>query len=47
MVSVLQEKSKSFALRVMKVCIEIEQSRRKSVLTNPLIRSGTSIGWNC
>ena len=46
MASVLQEKSKAFALQIIKVCNEIKQSKRESVLTNQLIRSGTSIGAN-
>ena len=46
MASVLQEKSKVFALQIIKVCNEIKQSKRESVLTNQLIRSGTSIGAN-
>ena len=44
--SVLQGKSKAFALLIIKVCNEIKQSKRESVLTNQLIRSGTSIGAN-
>ena len=39
-------KSKSFALEIIKVCNEIKSSKRESVLTNQLIRSGTSIGAN-
>ena len=46
MASVLQEKSKVFALQIIKVCNEIRQNKRESVLTNQLIRSGTSIGAN-
>ena len=46
MASVLQEKSKAFALQIIKVCNEIKQRKRESVLTNQLIRSGTSIGAN-
>ena len=46
MASVLQEKSKVFALQIIKVCNEIKQRKRESVLTNQLIRSGTSIGAN-
>ena len=46
MASVLQEKSKVFALQIIKVCNEIKQSKRESALTNQLIRSGTSIGAN-
>lgn len=46
MASPLQDKSKAFALEVIKVCNEIKRSKRESVLTNQLIRSGTSIGAN-
>ena len=46
MASVLQEKSKAFALQIIKVCNEIKLSKRESVLTNQLIRSGTSVGAN-
>ena len=44
--SPLLPKSKSFALEIIKVCDEIKSSKRESVLTNQLIRSGTSIGAN-
>lgn len=44
--SVLQDKSKAFALRIIKVCNEVKSSKRESVLSNQLIRSGTSIGAN-
>ena len=46
MASPLQDKSKSFALEIIKVCNEIKHSKRESVLTNQLIRSETSIGAN-
>lgn len=39
-------KSKSFALDVIKACNEIKSTKRESVLTNQLLRSGTSIGAN-
>ena len=39
-------KSKQFALDIIKVCNRIKSARRESVLTNQLIRSGTSIGAN-
>ena len=42
----LQEKSKAFALRIIRVCNEVKEKKRESVLTNQLIRSGTSIGAN-
>lgn len=46
MSSALQEKSKSFALSIIRLCSEIRKSKRESVLTNQLLRSGTSIGAN-
>lgn len=46
MSSALLDKSKAFALSVIKVCNEIKNSKRESVLTNQLIRSGTSVGAN-
>lgn len=46
MSSPLVDKSKAFALRIIKVCNAIKTSRKESVLTNQLIRSGTSIGAN-
>ena len=44
--SLLLSKSKAFALEIIKVCNEIKQTKRESVLSNQLIRSGTSIGAN-
>ena len=46
MLSPLLEKSKAFALEMIRVCNEIKSSKREAVLTNQLIRSGTSIGAN-
>lgn len=46
MPSPLQEKSKAFSLEIIQVCNEIKRSKRESVLTNQLIRSGTSVGAN-
>ena len=39
-------KSKEFALKIIRVCNEIKNTKKESVLTNQLIRSGTSIGAN-
>ena len=39
-------KSKQFALDIIKVCNLVKREKRESVLTNQLIRSGTSIGAN-
>ncbi len=44
--SPLMIKSKAFALEVIKVCNDIKQTKRESVLTNQFLRSGTSIGAN-
>ncbi|MDY4487273.1 MAG: four helix bundle protein [Candidatus Limivicinus sp.] len=46
MASPLIDKSKSFALAIIKVCNQIKHTKHESVLTNQLIRSGTSIGAN-
>lgn len=46
MESPLLNKSKAFALRIIEVCNEVKRERRESVLTNQLLRSGTSIGAN-
>ena len=44
--SPLLSKSKAFALEIIKVCNEVKSTKRESVLTNQLVRSGTSIGAN-
>ena len=44
--STLILKSKQFALNIIKVCNRIKSEKRESILTNQLIRSGTSIGAN-
>lgn len=44
--SPLLNKSKQFALRVIKICNEIKKNKKETVITNQLIRSGTSIGAN-
>ena len=46
MASPLLDKSKAFALRIIKVCNEIKKEKKESILTNQLVRSGTSIGAN-
>ena len=43
MSSPLQDKSKAFALSIIRLCNEIRASRRETVLTNQLLRSGTSV----
>ncbi len=44
--SPLLEKSKAFALTIIKVCNEVRRAKKESILTNQLVRSGTSIGAN-
>ena len=44
--SILINKSKQFALDIIKVCNQVKMEKRESVLTNQLLRSGTSIGAN-
>ena len=39
-------KSKQFALDIIKICNKVKSEKKESVLTNQLIRSGTSIGAN-
>ena len=46
MSSPLLDKSKEFALQIIKVCNAVKAAKKESVLTNQLIRSGTSIGAN-
>ena len=46
MPSPLFDKSKAFALQIIKVCNTIKATKKESVLTNQLIRSGTSVGAN-
>ena len=46
MSSPLLDKSKAFALRIIKVCNEVKREKEESILTNQLVRSGTSIGAN-
>lgn len=44
--SPLLVKSKAFALEIIRVCNEIKRKQKESILTNQLVRSGTSIGAN-
>lgn len=44
--SPLITKSKEFALQIIKICNHVKQSKKESVLSGQLIRSGTSIGAN-
>ena len=44
--SVMLNRSKDFAVEVIKLCQYVKESKKESVMTNQLIRSGTSIGAN-
>ncbi|MBQ8837196.1 MAG: four helix bundle protein [Clostridia bacterium] len=44
--SSLRNKSKEFAKQIVVLCRDIKSNFRESVLTNQLLRSGTSIGAN-
>ena len=46
MASPLLEKSKQFALVIIKICNQVKREKKESILTNQLVRSGTSIGAN-
>lgn len=46
MESPLKIKSRAFALEIIRVCNELKRTKRETVLTNQLLRSGTSIGAN-
>ena len=42
----VEEKSFRFAVRIVKLCQHLDESRQAYVLTKQLLRSGTSIGAN-
>ena len=44
--SIMLEKAKDFAVDIVNLCRHIKENKRESVLTNQLLRSGTSIGAN-
>lgn len=44
--SILREKSKDFAKKIVFLCRDIKANQKESVLSNQLLRSGTSIGAN-
>ena len=44
--SIMLEKSKDFAVDIVNICREIKATKKESVLTNQLLRSGTSISAN-
>ena len=43
---VLRDKAKAFAKSIVLLCRQIKSTHKESVLTNQLLRSGTSIGAN-
>ena len=44
--SIMLDKAKDFAVEIINLCKSIKENHRESVMTNQLIRSGTSIGAN-
>ena len=44
--SIMLDKAKDFAVEIINMCKQIKETKRESVLTNQLMRSGTSIGAN-
>ena len=40
------DKAKDFAVEIVNLCRNIKETKRESVLTNQLLRSGTSVGAN-
>ena len=44
--SIMPDKAKDFAVEIINMFKKIKETNRESVLTNQLMRSGTSIGTN-
>ncbi|MBO4896956.1 MAG: four helix bundle protein [Clostridia bacterium] len=44
--SIMLDKAKDFAVEIVKTCKTLKEDKKESVLTNQLLRSGTSIGAN-
>ena len=44
--SALRDKAKTFAKSIVLLCRQIKTTHKESILTNQLLRSGTSIGAN-
>ena len=44
--SLLREKSKEFAKKIVFLCRDVKATHKETVLANQLLRSGTSIGAN-
>ena len=44
--SILREKTKNIAVKILKICDEIDTKKGKGVLINQIVKSSTSIGAN-
>ena len=44
--SIMLDRAKDFAVEIVNICRDIKQKQKESVLTNQLLRSGTSVGAN-
>ena len=44
--SIMLDKAKDFAVEIINMCKRIKETNKESVMTNQLMRSGTSIGAN-
>lgn len=44
--SIMLNNAKDFAVEIVTICRNIKETKKESVLTNQLLRSGTSIGAN-
>ena len=44
--SIMLDKAKDFAVEIINMCKSIKETKKESILTNQLMRSGTSIGAN-
>lgn len=44
--SIMLDKAKDFAVQIVNTCKAVKTDKKESVMTNQLLRSGTSIGAN-
>lgn len=44
--SIMLDKAKDFAVEIINLCKTVKEAKKESVITNQLMRSGTSIGAN-
>jgi len=44
--SIMLDKAKDFVVNIVNLCKNVKETKRESVLTNQLLRAGTSIGAN-